>query len=93
MKEIITTQNFWIYIIVINIVGFLIMYIDKQKAKRGSWRIPEKTIFITTAIGGGIGTIAGMYKFRHKTQKPVFKYGLPFLLILDIALTICIYYF
>lgn len=93
MKEIITTQNFWIYIIVINIVGFLIMYIDKQKAKRGSWRIPEKTIFITTAIGGGIGTIAGMYKFRHKTQKPVFKYGLPFLLILDIALIICIYYF
>ena len=45
------------------------MYIDKQKAKRGAWRIPEKTIFIITALGGGIGTIAGMHTFRHKTQK------------------------
>ena len=62
------------------------MYIDKRKAKRGSWRIPEQTLFIITAIGGGIGTIAGMYKFRHKTKKARFKYGLPFLLICDIIL-------
>ncbi len=91
MKEILTTPNFIIYLVLINLIGFAIMYIDKQKAKKGKWRIPEKTIFIVTAIGGGIGTIAGMYKFRHKTQKGIFKYGLPFLLILDIALIICIY--
>ena len=90
MKELILSQNFIIYIIAINLIGFAIMYIDKQKAKKGKWRIPEKTLFIITAIGGGIGTIAGMYKFRHKTQKGIFKYGLPFLLILDIAVVICI---
>lgn len=90
MKEIIMSQNFIIYLVVINLIGFAIMFIDKEKAKRGSWRIPEKTIFIVTAIGGGIGTIAGMYKFRHKTKKGIFKYGLPFLLILDIALIIAI---
>ena len=90
MKELITSQNFIIYIVVINLIGFAVMYIDKQKAKKGKWRIPEKTIFIITAIGGGIGTIAGMYKFRHKTQKGIFKIGLPFLLILDIATIICI---
>lgn len=68
LKEILTAQNFVIYIVIINIIGFLAMYIDKQKAKRGSWRIPENTLFIITAIGGGIGTIAGMYLFRHKTK-------------------------
>ena len=92
MKEIITSQNFIIYLIVINIIGYAIMFIDKHKAQKGSWRIPEKTIFIITAIGGGIGTIAGMYQFRHKTKKGIFKYGLPLLLILDIAVIICGYY-
>ena len=89
MKEIITSQNFIIYLVVINLIGYAIMFIDKHKAKKGSWRIPEKTIFIVTAIGGGIGTIVGMYQFRHKTKKPLFKFGLPFLLILDIAVIIC----
>lgn len=90
MKEIITIQNLLIYLIIVNLVGFAIMYIDKQKAKKAKWRIQEKTIFIITAIGGGIGTITGMHLFRHKTQKPMFKYGLPFLLVLDIALIICL---
>ena len=84
MQEIFSMQNIIIYFIVINLIGFAIMFIDKQKAKRGSWRIPENTIFIITAIGGGIGTIAGMYTFRHKTKKWTFTFGLPFLLVLDI---------
>lgn len=88
MPEIFNVQNLIIYLIVINLIGFAIMFIDKYKAKRGKWRIPENTIFVITAIGGGIGTIAGMYKFRHKTQKPKFVIGLPFLLILDILLII-----
>lgn len=88
MQEIFTVQNILIYLIIINIIGFLIMYIDKKKAKNGSWRIPENTIFVVTAIGGGIGTIAGMYKFRHKTKKKIFTIGLPFLLIMDILLVI-----
>lgn len=88
LKEIFTAQNFVIYIVIINIIGFLAMYIDKQKDKRGSWRIPENTLFIITAIGGGIGTIAGMYLFRHKTKKWTFKIGLPVLLILDILIVL-----
>ena len=64
------------------------MFIDKQKAKKGKWRIPEKTLFIITAIGGGIGTIAGMYVFRHKTQKIAFVIGLPMITVLEIIVII-----
>ena len=85
MEEIFTMQNIIIYFLVINIFGFLIMYIDKQKAKKGKWRIPEKTLFIITALGGGIGTTAGMYTFRHKTQKLGFVIGFPFITILEIV--------
>ena len=88
MKDIFSTQNIVLYFVIINIIGFLIMFIDKQKAKRGAWRIPEKTIFIITALGGGIGTIAGMYAFRHKTQKLQFVIGLPFITILEIILIV-----
>lgn len=90
MKEFFTSQYFIIYLVIINIVGFFAMLLDKHKAKKGSWRIPENTLFVITAIGGGIGTIAGMYKFRHKTKKARFKYGLPFLLICDIAIIVCL---
>ena len=51
IKNIFTMQNIIIYLIIINIIGFLVMYIDKQKAKKGKWRIPEKTIFIITVLG------------------------------------------
>ena len=61
------------------------MFIDKQKAKKGKWRIPEKTIFIVTVLGGGIGTVSGMYAFRHKTQKVNFVIGLPLITILEIT--------
>lgn len=60
------------------------MLIDKQKAKKGAWRIPEKTIFIITALGGGVGTSSGMYVFRHKTKKLNFVIGLPLITILEI---------
>ena len=93
IQDIFSTRNIIIYFVVINIIGFLIMYIDKQKAKRGAWRIPEKTIFIITALGGGIGTIAGMHTFRHKTQKLQFVVGLPFITILEIILAIYLIFF
>ena len=88
MQEIFTMKNIIIYLISINVIGFLIMWIDKRKAIKGSWRIPEKTLFIITAIGGGIGTIAGMYTFRHKTKKLNFIIGLPLITILEIILVI-----
>jgi len=88
MEEIFTIKNIVIYLIVINIIGFLAMWIDKRKAKMGRWRIKEKTLFLITLLGGGIGTIAGMYTFRHKTQKLAFTIGLPGILILEIATVI-----
>ena len=88
IQDIFSTRNIIIYFVVINVIGFLIMFIDKRKAKKGAWRIPEKTIFIITALGGGIGTIAGMYTFRHKTQKLQFVVGLPFITTLEIILAI-----
>lgn len=88
LQEIFSTRNIIIYFVIINIIGFLIMFIDKQEAKKGAWRIPEKTLFIITALGGGIGTIAGMYTFRHKTQKLQFIVGLPLITILEIILAI-----
>ena len=84
LKSIFSIQNLVICFIVINIIGFLIMLIDKKKAEKGKWRIPEKTIFIVTALGGGIGTISGMYVFHHKTRKLQFTIGLPFITILEI---------
>ena len=88
MKEIFTFPNVSIYLIIINLIGFAVMFIDKYKAKRGKWRIPENTIFMITAIGGGIGTIVGMYKFRHKTKKPRFYIGFPAILVSEIVIAI-----
>lgn len=84
--EIFPLKNIIIYFIIINIVGFLAMFIDKEKAKRGAWRIPEQSLFVITALGGGFGTISGMYIFRHKTRKLYFKIGFPFILISEIVL-------
>jgi len=86
--EILTIKNIVIYLIAINLIGFLAMCIDKYKAKRGAWRIPEKTLFMITVLGGGIGTITGMYTFRHKTKKLIFTIGMPTILICEIILAI-----
>ena len=76
------TQIAVIYLIVINILGFLVMGLDKHKAKMADRRIPENTLFMFTILGGGVGTIAGMYVFHHKTKKMKFKVGMPLILIL-----------
>lgn len=85
IQEIFSIKNILLYLLIINLFGFFIMWLDKRKSKRGEWRIQEKTIFIITALGGGFGTIAGMYTFRHKTQKLNFTIGLPLITILEIA--------
>ena len=84
MMEIFTIRNVIIYIVVINIVGFFAMLIDKKKAKKQSYRISEKALLTIALIGGSIGSICGMYKFRHKTKKPAFYIGFPVILILQI---------
>lgn len=88
LSEIFSLRNIIIYLIVINLIGFYMMWSDKRRAKWGKWRIPENTLFIVTALGGGIGTIVGMYTFRHKTKKLKFTIGLPTILILEIILVI-----
>ena len=85
IPNIFTLKNILIYLVIINLIGFFMMWSDKKRAKWGMWRIPEQTLFIVTALGGGIGTIAGMYTFRHKTKKMKFTVGLPALVILEIG--------
>ena len=85
IPNIFTLKNILIYLLIINLIGFFMMWSDKKRAKWGKWRIPEQTLFIVTALGGGIGTIAGMYTFRHKTKKMKFTVGLPALVILEIV--------
>ena len=79
-----TPLNIVLYLLVINIIGLLIMYIDKKKAKYGRWRIPEKTLLVIALLGGSIGTMIGMYWFRHKTKKLKFTLGFPTILISEI---------
>ena len=74
------------YLIVINVVTFLVYGIDKWKAKQGSWRISEATLLILAVIGGSIGALLGMKIWRHKTMHKKFKYGLPLILIIQIIL-------
>ena len=84
IQDILTLKNMIIYLVIINIIGFLAMWIDKRKAQRHAWRIPEKTLMFLAVLGGGIGTIAGMYTFRHKTQKIAFVIGMPLILVVEI---------
>ena len=78
------------YFIAVNLTGFVLMGIDKYKAKKRAFRIPEATLFIIAIIGGSIGSIVGMYAFRHKTRHRSFVYGMPFILIVQIALIVAV---
>ena len=80
------------YFFIINIVGYAMMGIDKNRAIRGAWRISEASLFLTAFLGGSVGCICGMQRFRHKTKHWYFKYGMPAILILQILL-ICYFYF
>ena len=79
-------QAFLYSLIVLNIVTFLVYGIDKWKAKQGSWRISEATLLILAVIGGSIGALLGMKVWHHKTMHKKFKYGLPLILLAQIAL-------
>ena len=85
-------QAFLYSLIVLNIVTFLIYGIDKWKAKQGSWRISEATLLILAVIGGSIGALLGMKIWHHKTMHKKFKYGLPLILLAQIALIYLILY-
>ena len=77
-----------IYLLIINAAAFLLMLIDKWKAKNNKWRIPERTLFASALLGGSLGAIAGMYTFRHKTKHFSFIIGMPVILAAQIFLAI-----
>lgn len=76
------------YLIAINIITFIVYGIDKQKAKKGQWRISEFTLLTLAAIGGSIGAWIGMQVWRHKTQHLKFKFGVPAIIFLQLSFTI-----
>ena len=81
------------YGLLVNLVAFALMEIDKNRARRNAWRIPEKQLFFWAVIGGSIGAIAGMQFFRHKTRHWYFRYGMPAILAVQtIGLCAALYY-
>ena len=74
------------YLLAVNITSFLLYGIDKYKAKKGRWRISEATLLLMAVIGGSIGAWVGMRIWHHKTMHKMFKYGIPLILIMQIAL-------
>lgn len=83
------SKLFWIMVLVMNVLAFTLMALDKKRAKAGKWRIKEATLFLVTALFGGLGGTLGMYVFRHKTKHWYFKIGFPALLAVQVIL-ICI---
>ena len=81
-----------LYLLFANFLGFFIMYLDKERAKKRAFRIPESTLFTIAFIGGSIGSLFGMYTFRHKTRHWTFVIGMPLILFLQL-LTILLLYF
>lgn len=80
-----------IYIVVINVLAFIIMGLDKEKAKKNHWRIKESTMFMAAFLCGAAGVLSGMKIFHHKTKKPAFEFGIPILLILNTVVFIYLY--
>jgi uncharacterized membrane protein YsdA (DUF1294 family) len=74
-----------VYLVLINVVTFITFGVDKSRARKHAWRIPEKRLFFLAIIGGSVGAIAGMYFFRHKTRHWYFVIGMPLILILQLA--------
>lgn len=81
-------RYFLLYLLLINAAGFLLMLIDKLRAKKNRWRIRERTLLLTALFGGSLGSLAGMYLFRHKTLHLKFTLGIPMILVLQIILAV-----
>ena len=80
-----------VYMLIMSLIGFSAMGIDKLKAKRNAWRIPEKTLFMIAFIGGGAGVWLGMRVFHHKTLHLIFKYGVPAITLLEFIGVCCVF--
>ena len=79
-------QLLGLYLLAVNLAAFLLMGVDKRRAKKDAWRIPEKTLFLPVILGGSIGGILGMRVFRHKTRHWYFRFGFPLILAAQVVL-------
>ena len=79
-------KYFFLYLLLINAAAFVLMLVDKIKAKKNRWRIPERTLIGSAVLGGSIGALMGMYTFRHKTKHLQFTLGMPAILIVQLIL-------
>ena len=86
-------ESFYAYLLIVNACGFLLMLTDKFLARKKCRRIPEATLMLVAAIGGSIGSLAGMYTVRHKTRHPKFTLGIPLLLVLQAAVAVYFSFF
>ena len=77
-----------IWVLAWTLIAFALMGVDKWKAKHDSWRIPEKTLFLSAILGGTVGALAGMYLFRHKTKHLSFTVGMPLILAVQVILVL-----
>ncbi len=82
------TKLILLYLLIINAIGFVLMLVDKHKARKNLWRIPEATLMSAAALGGSIGCLIGMYTVRHKTRHLKFTLGIPLILAAQIALAL-----
>ncbi len=79
-----------LYIAAVNVISFIVMGVDKRRAVKRAFRVPESTLFVLAIIGGSIGSIAGMHLFHHKTRHWYFLYGMPVILALQILLVLAV---
>ena len=85
------TYLLW-YLAAVNLVTFTVYGVDKAKARRCAWRVPEKTLFLLPLLGGSVGALLGMLVFRHKTKHWYFVWGIPLILLAQIALAVWVYF-
>jgi len=82
-----------VWLLLINAAAFMLMGLDKSKARQGRWRIPEKTLFGVAFVGGSAGILVGMLLFRHKTRHRSFTWGMPAILLIQACLIVVLLFF
>lgn len=89
MQELLAVLPNWlgVYLLIVNVAAFAVYGADKLRARQGHWRVPEKTLFLLAIIGGSVGALLGMWCFHHKTRHWYFRYGIPVILVVQLALT------
>ena len=82
----------FIYLEAVNLLALILMGADKRRARKGGRRIPESVLMLSALLGGGVGALAGMLLFRHKTRKPRFTVGIPAILVMETLFFICLFW-